>query len=136
MMLGYEHLLDKKNIWNIKQNKPSLIAGDLLLFGVPKEITHKVLLARGVYKWLAVRRKLIVLKNIWKSRITSTIEQLKVAKTKENNAFEVGYLRGYLKAHEECRKEVRELCHSERWQAPDFDRDSNNFLVEMESNHV
>ena len=42
---------------------------DLEIFNVPKEITHSILLARGVYKWLGVRRSLIKLKNIWKERI-------------------------------------------------------------------
>jgi len=63
----YDNLLTPKGIWNIEQNKPSLIAEDLEKHaGVPLELTHKVLLARGVYKWFAVRRQLIRLKDIWK----------------------------------------------------------------------
>ena len=128
MNLEYFDLLTPKGIWSIEQNKPSLIAADLELFGVPKSVTHDILLARGVYKWLSVRRKLIVLKNTWKDRINKTLSSLKDAK-RADNAYEVGYLRGYLKAYEECRKEVRVLCHSDRWQAPDFDKQANLHLA-------
>jgi len=128
-LLPYENFLTKNGIWNIKQNKPSLVAKDLLQFGVSEEITHKILLARGVYKWLSVRRQLIVLKNIWKDRINDVLAKL--PKAKRGDTYSLGYLRGYLKAYEECRSEVRALCHSERWQAPDFDRKANEFLSSM-----
>lgn len=131
-MLPYEKLLTKNMIWNIEQNKPSLIAKDLLLFGVPEKESHKILLARGVYKWLSVRRDLIKLKNVWRDRITQTIQKI-VENKKLHNGYEVAYYRGYLKAYEECRKEVRELCHSERWRAPDFDKNANKILKEMEA---
>lgn len=127
MMLDYLPLLTPELIWNIEQNKPSLIAKDLLSYGVPEDVTYDILLARGVYKWLSVRRKIIKLKNVWKSRITETIENLKTAK-RADNAYQMGYLRGYLKAYEECRGEVRELCHSTRWQAPDIDRKAQRHL--------
>ena len=123
--LPYNHLLTPKSIWLIKQNKPSLIAEDLACFGVDKATIHKVLLARGVYKWLSVRRKLITTKNIWKDRIKDTLSKIVKAKQEHVNT---SYLKGYLKAYEECRKEIRELCHSERWQAPDFDIKANQFL--------
>lgn len=128
MVLGYEHLLTPELIWNIKQNKPSLIADDLQVYGVPPDVTHTVLLARGVYKWLSVRRKLISTKNEWKKVITGTIEQIKICKSVPDNAYSIGYWRGYLRAYEECRANIRALCHSERWQAPDFDRQANDFL--------
>lgn len=126
-MLEYQDLLTPELIWGIEQNKPSLVAKDLQAFGVPPEITHSVLLARGVYKWLSVRRHIIKLKNVWKARIVETLAKLKEAKRSRND-YEVGYLRGYLKAYEECRGEVRALCHSERWQAPDFDRKAQAHL--------
>lgn len=126
-MLKYQNLLTPELIWNIEQNKPSLVAEDLEEFGVPAHITHSVLLARGVYKWLSVRRQIIKLKNVWKARIVETLAKLKEAK-RSHNDYEVGYLRGYLKAYEECRSEVRALCHSERWQAPDFDRKAQAHL--------
>ena len=127
-MLEYSKYLTPKLIWNIEQNKPSLIAKDLEPFGVKKEIVHNVLLARGVYKWLAVRRRLIKLKETWKAKITETQHKI----TNEKNSHKKFYLKGYLKAYEECRKEVRELCHSDRWQAPDFDRQANEHLKKLE----
>lgn len=130
MQLQYKHLLTPKLIWNIEQNKPSLIAKDMQAFGVPAEITHDILLARGVYKWLSVRRNLIKLKDIWKGRITNTLEKIQATK-RDRNTQELYYLRGYLKAHEECRKEVRLLCHSDRWQAPDFDRYAQEHLKNL-----
>jgi hypothetical protein len=124
--------MDKKSIWNSAQNKPSLIAKDLLKYGIPKDITHYILLNRGVYKWLAVRRHLIKLKNTWKSIITQTINNIHQTK-KTNDIYKLGYYRGYLKAYEECRKEIRVLCHSDRWQAPDFDKEANQYLKNLEN---
>lgn len=129
-MLQYFNQLTQNNIWNIRQNKPTLIARDLEVYGVPRSVTYKVLLGRGVFKWLAVRRDLIVLKNMWKSRITSTIEQIRQSKANHDH-IQRAYLRGYLKAYEECRAEVRELCHSDRFRAPDFDKEANKFLQEL-----
>lgn len=127
VMLEYQDRLTPELIWSIEQNKPSLVAKDLLAFGVPPEVTHNVLLGRGVYKWLSVRRQIIKLKNVWKGRIAETLAKLKEAK-RSHNDYEVGYLRGYLRAYEECRGEVRALCHSDRWQAPDFDSQAQAHL--------
>lgn len=105
------------NIWNYKQNKPSLICKDLdLLFGVPQHCTAKILVARGAAKWFSVRRELIKLKNGWKEQIKLLYEDRKVRGTPE-----YWYNRGKREALEQCRKEIRILCHSERWQCPDFD---------------
>lgn len=135
MQLEYEPLLTPKSIWLLKQNKPSYIVADLLYFGVPKEITYKVLLARGVFKWLSVRRLLISLKDIWKDRIKETLVNISKAK-KQRDKEKLYFYRGYLKAMEECRKEVRALCHSERWQAPAFDQSAQLFLKELEDNLI
>lgn len=127
MNLPYSELLTPELIWNIEQNKPSLIVGDFEALGIDPETTHSILLARGVYKWLSVRRLLIKTKDAWKETIKDTLAKLREAKI-PNNAYQIGYLRGYLKAKEECRADIRKLCHSERWQAPDFDRNANKFL--------
>lgn len=119
----------KSNIWEYEQNKPTLIVVDLKEYGVPEEVSYKILLARGVFKWLGVRRSLIKLKNTWKDRIKATLS--KITNKEYDNAYEHAYLKGYLKAYEECRKEVRALCHSERWQAPDFDKKANEFLEKL-----
>lgn len=123
--------LDNKNIWNYAQNKPTLIAKDLEQFGVPRDDTYHILLTRGVFKWFAVRRQLIKLKNAWKSKITFTLLELTAAK-EGDDFYKVAFLKGYLKAYEECRAEVRALCHSERWQAPDFDRHAQEYLKRLE----
>lgn len=112
------------NILEYSQNKPSLIAKDLeKIFDVPRSATLKILMARGVFKWLSVRRKLIRLKNDWKGRIRNTIGIIIDCK-KSNNKTDLQYWRGYLKAYEECRKEVRSLCNSQRWSCPDNDMKS------------
>lgn len=121
--------VDRKNIWNFKQNKPSLVVKDICLLYplVEEEIIYKILLSRGIFKWLSVRRKLIVLKNIWKSKINKSLEDQRVAKSLYmDNA--ISYQKGYRKALEECRAEIRALCHSDRWQAPDFDNKANEWL--------
>lgn len=130
-MNNYNGMLTKSMIWNIKQNKPSLIADDFEKIGIHRDFTHSVLLARGVYKWLSVRRLLIKTKNNWLIEINKTLSELKINKRIPNNQYRIGYLRGYLKAYENCRYDVRELCHSERWQAPDFDRESIEFLNKL-----
>ncbi len=130
-MLAYQHLLTPNLIWNIAQNKPSLIVADLVTLGVDRVDAHNILLARGVYKWLSVRRQLIALKDTWKVRVNLTLEAIHVTKCADN-AYQLGYQRGYLKAYEECRAEVRELCHSTRWQAPDYDREAQQHLKQLE----
>jgi len=130
-ILSYEHLLTPNLIDTIKQNKPSLIVDDLGYYGIPSSVTMKILLGRGVCKWLSVRRKLIKLKDIWKDRIKRTVENIKLWKEDPVLPYDLGYYRGYLAALEECRKEVRELCHSTRWQVPDNDTKANNFLKEL-----
>lgn len=114
--------MNHKSIWCERQNKPSYIVRDLQGY-VEANIVYKVLLRRGVFKWFIVRRKLIKLKNIWKERVKISLVMQKQAKNAD-----VNYWRGYRKGVEECRKEVRELCHSDRWQAPDFDREAQKFL--------
>jgi hypothetical protein len=122
--------VSKDNIWNYAQNKPTLVAKDLELFGVPKKVTYTILLARGVFKWLNVRRSLIKLKDLWKERIKRTYNyQINLKKSKD-------WHKGYRAAMEQCRKEVRILCHSERFTHVgdrDFDRDAFDFIQELEN---
>jgi len=106
----------KNNLWQYRQNRPILIARDLEQYGVPKEVTMEILLKRGVFKWLAVRRQLIKLKNKWKEEI----RELNRKKTERE--------KGYLEALIKCREEIRRLCHSERLQAPDNDRHAIRFI--------
>lgn len=114
--------MNKSTIWNEKQNKPTYIVRDLAQY-VDADTVYEVLLRRGVFKWLTARRKLIKLKNTWCKRVTESI-----ARQKALSGNAVAYERGYRKAIEECRAEVRAICHGERWEAPDFDRDAMRWL--------
>jgi hypothetical protein len=113
--------MNAKTIWAERQNKPTLIVRDLAPY-VEADKVYEVLLRRGVFKWLSARRKLIKLKNIWCDRITQSIVDQKASYNK-------AYYRGYRKALEECRAEVRAICHGERWEAPDFDTEAQRWLT-------
>jgi len=126
--------LTPKTIWQEKQNKPTYIVRDLSGNGLLPDFIYAILLKRGVFKWLAVRRELIRLKNKWRDEITKTIENIQTAK-KLNNYNALLWYRGYLKALEDCRKSVRELCHSDRWQAPDNDKKAKEFLRRLTNEH-
>lgn len=108
----------KKTIWNFAQNKPTLVVQDIVKEypDIDPEFIYEVLLKRGVFKWLAVRRDLIKLKDIWREEVRN----LNRKKTKEE--------KGYYKALLMCRAQIRTLCHSERFRAPDFDRKANDYL--------
>lgn len=119
-------ICNKKNIWTFKQNKPTLIVKDLTekYPNIDPMFVYEVLLKRGVFKWFAVRRNLIKLKNIWKKEVV------------ELNRKKTNKEKGYLNALIICRKEVRKLCHSERFQAPDFDRNANKYLKKLEEKNA
>lgn len=130
MNKGDEVNLNRKNIWNEKQNKPTLVARDFELLGIDKNQTYEILLKRGVFKWLAVRRRLIKLKNLWKDEIYRL--QKEISKGKKNKT-DIKELKGRIKMLVICREVVRDLCHSERWQAPDFDKEANEFLNRLDN---
>ncbi|HEA67731.1 hypothetical protein LCGC14_2079740 [marine sediment metagenome] len=110
--------ITKQSINNMAQNKPTLIVKDICTRypDVDPDFVYSVLLARGVFKWLAVRRRLIRLKDVWRDEI------------RELNRKKTDKEKGYYHALIRCRANVRALCHSNRWQAPDFDRKANEFL--------
>ena len=113
-----EQICTQKNIWNYRQNKPTLIVKDIIekYPNVDSEFVYEVLLKRGVFKWFSVRRDLIKLKNFWRDEI----KKLNKKKTAEE--------KGYYKALLSCRSQIRKLCHSERFRAPDFDSQAQKFL--------
>jgi len=113
---------------NIKQGKLSYVVEDLEEIGVPSFISFFILLTRGIFKWMAVRRKLIKLKNKWKDEISLLYKKIKEIK---KGSPEYQKIIGYIKGLERCRKEVRELCHSPRIQAPDNDIKAQKFLEEI-----
>lgn len=107
-----------KNIWEFRQNKPSRICRALSYFGVPPKVTAQILMAHGVYKWFAVRRDLIRLKNKWKKEISIRYVEIKDT---SRGSYRHAQLLGEISSLEKCRKEVSSLCHSERWRSPDHD---------------
>jgi hypothetical protein len=113
---------NRKTIWNFEQNKPSLIVKDICnkYPEVSPDFVYEVLLKRGIFKWLAARRDIIKIKNTWREKVREL--------NRKKSQKEVGYL----KALEHCRKDIRKICHSDRWRAPDFDKKANNFLLKME----
>ena len=121
--------MNPKSIWNIRQNKPSYVVRDLAEYA-PEDVIYDSLLKRGVFKWFAVRRDLIKLKDVWKKKVTITIASQKFAKEFDMH-HTAHWLAGYRKAIEDCRKDVRRLCHSERWRAPDNDNLAKYYLEKL-----
>lgn len=122
--------MNEKSIWNEAQNKPSLVVDDLEhylgpLSCHPRDFIYEVLLRRGVFKWFAVRRGIIKLKDKWKKEISQSIDNQK----EHPYSATWHYWKGYRKAKEECRAEIRALCHSDRWQAPDNDSRAKKWLT-------
>ena len=107
------------NIWEYRQNKPRLVCRDMwALFGVPQKATAEILMARGVYKWLRVRSLLIALKDLWRDQLTAAYRDIEAGKIQRGTP-EYWQEVGRIHALEECRLQVRALCHSPRWAAPE-----------------
>ena len=121
--------MTKENIWLFKQNRPSLIADDLEKFGVPRLAVHETLLRRGCYKWLAARRDIIKLKDQIKAELRKAhAEVVKYPRgSKERERW-----RGRIETMEWIRTAIRQITHSERWRAPDIDREAQDFLEYLE----
>ena len=115
-------MVNRKTIWNFAQNKPSLIVKDITeqYPDVNEDFVYEVLLRRGVFKWLSVRRNIIKLKDEMRDEVSRL--------NRKKNIREKGYYEALLK----YRAKIRALCHSDRWVAPDFDRRANEFLGRME----
>ena len=126
--------LNPKTINSFKQNKLTYIAKDFeTLFGIDKRLTYAILLARGVFKWLAVREKLIKLKNQWKEEITELNNQLRKL---PKNSKERKILAERWKTLNKCREQIRKLCHSTRWQVPHNDEKAKRFLEHITKNKL
>lgn len=112
-----------KNIWNFKQNKISLMV-DLITNkyqNVDPDFLYEVALKTGIFKWFAVRRQLIKLKN----KLRSIDRIMNVGKKSP-------YQKGCHRMLIEIKEEIRKLCHSDRWQCPDHDRRANEWLKNKE----
>jgi hypothetical protein len=117
------------DIDQMRQNHPELVVRDILSLAYNSHSsddfweteTRAVLKRRGVNKWLAVRRLLIQTKARWKKQLTylyRTLSFYRDCKDKE-------WLRGYVRCLEDCRAQVRALCHSTR--DVDFPTDPNKW---------
>lgn len=116
-----------ENIWNYRQNKPSRICRALEQYGVPASISARILMAHGVYKWLAARRDLIRLKNVWRDDLTALYRAIEAGDIKRGSK-EHNIAVGRIQELERCRSEVRTICHSERWCTPDHDEAAMQLL--------
>lgn len=120
-MEGGVHELNRleSKLAGLRQCKLHYIARDLAPW-VPSEVVYGVLLRRGVFKWLAVRRGLIRLKDAWRDEIRILHAQLR----QEWDPVRRAELRGRLHAFEEARAAVQVLCHLPRATAPEGDREA------------
>lgn len=114
--------MNNKTIWMEKQNRPSLIVDDIVKKypEVDPDFIYYTLLRRGVFKWFSIRRVLI--------RYKLNLKEIIRTMNRKKNKKEKGYIHGI----EQCYKAIREMCHSERWTAPDNDRKSITFLYYQE----
>ena len=116
-----------RTIWNFKQNNPELVIEDvkeyLELNEEQCEMLRTIMLARGINKWLKVRRDLIAYKKQIKHEIKE-IEKRKFKLKQEMKDF--GYservYREYLAYKEvhkklmQIRGDLKGLCMTDRWQ--------------------
>ena len=122
------------DVESFRQNLVKHICRDLMEYSVPVGYILRVLLARGVFKWFAVREDLIEAKDNWKIKIKETLGKMATAKER-GDQYELIYQRGYLRGLEECRKEIRKMCHSKRWRAAKRDKEATLFLRWVESGY-
>jgi len=119
-----------RTIWNFRQNNPELVIQDakdyLGLSDEQCKVLRLILLARGVNKWLKVRRDLIAYKTLIKLRIRELNKEVPELRermklfprgTPENNKAytEWRVKRQELKTLTEVRGVLRSLCHSDRF---------------------
>jgi len=104
-----------ENVWQYWQNACRLVLRDCRdLFGLnDAQVADlaRVLIARGIAKWLRARKTIIRTKDRWKREITTAQEQLRGM----SEGPQKQRLRGELAALIRCREDVRAICHSERW---------------------
>ena len=127
-----------ENIWNFKQNHPELVIKDLKELGFSHDIIETVrhsMLARGINKWLKVRRDLISYKKTLHHEIkelNDLVPYLKQEMTKKwvdfNNATphqvheyhkaREKYLinKELLKEKQRIRGDLKKMCMTDRYQ--------------------
>ena len=107
---GWEKGLSPKTINSFRQNSPELIIRDaqrmLDLNEEQCEVLRQILMARGVNKWLKVRRDIIKLQHELKDEIT----RFQKVYRKWNPVHKVT-----LKLLNRFRNRLRKICHQPRW---------------------
>lgn len=129
------------NIWSFTQNHPEMVVKDILSKHeeikvgskeIFSNIIRKSLLARGVNKWLKVRLDLIQYKRAIKHMIRKKMKDIKEQKRLISERYclpedtnykdymhlriHLAYLRGQLIVLQQVRKDLKDLCMTERWQ--------------------
>ena len=107
-------IITPQTIYNFRQDNPELIIKDaqeyLGLNEIQCEILRKILLARGVNKWLKVRRDLIAYKKQIKHEVRAIVELRQTSYEAKKQFLPL------LKFAESVRRTLRQLCKTNRWQ--------------------
>ena len=132
----------KSNIWQYEQNNPNLVIADIksVYPDIDETVVERSLMARGVNKWLKVRRDLIAHKKKLKNRIKQILLKIPEQKKKCTANFvsfaeikadisKLEQFGQFVKAKEELtalqtelkflikeRTTLKNLCMTERWQ--------------------
>lgn len=129
----YKDEISPDRLWKVDSELLSYIIHDLEEFGVPNNVVHDILIARGVYKAFSVRRRLIRMQQTILNRIIYLKGERKQITNKHGNSSStrIDYVRigGEIYACETIYNELRALCHSGRWQAPDNDKEAVDYLL-------
>ena len=114
-------IVTRENIDGMAQNRVSLIVRDFVGLGMDEFDTRRVLMGRGVNKWLGARRRIIAYKHRLRREITNIIGDIQAAKHTGDH-IQLARLRGRLEAKQEARKALRAICHMPRWWPDDKGR--------------
>jgi hypothetical protein len=116
-----------RTIWNFQQNNPELVIKDakeyLGLNEEQCELLRTIMLARGVNKWLKVRRDLIAYKKQLKHELKNVGKQANELKQyMKENGFNEKIHHQYIVSKElhkklcQIRGDLKALCMTDRWQ--------------------
>lgn len=131
-----------ENIWSYEQNNPNLVVEDLVNYypDIDPKVVMNSLMARGVTKWLKVRRDLIAHKKSLKHEVKRLLKEMQDLKKEltakyctvkqvengEKTPFELSMyyqvlinfrsLKGQLAFTMKERATLKALCMTERWQ--------------------
>lgn len=127
--------LSPETIWSFRQNHPELVVRDLRdrleLDEEQCQIVRDSLMARGINKWLKVRRDLIAYKKQIKNQIAE-IEHDRIKLPKHSPE------RKELLIRQNClkkiRKDLKTMCMTERWQ--EWPTSVSKGLKQMNSIHA